>query len=246
MKTHRNETTEKKKKQNGTGFYIALAVCIVTIAAAAWTTYGSLAGDGAFVSDESSISELKVENDVSGQSYEKSEPESSIADEISEQSEAAESSVQSSGSGYEPVQTSETAGQKVFMPIENAETMKGYSGNNLVFSRTTTDWRTHKGIDIKAESGTAVRAVSDGVIQSIEKDPKFGNIIVIEHDGYTARYCGLTDSPVVQEGDHIEAGSVIGYIGIVPCEQLDGTHLHLEIIVGNSSIDPMQALVSTK
>ena len=32
---------DKSAKKN-TGFYIALAICVVSVAAAAWTTYGSV------------------------------------------------------------------------------------------------------------------------------------------------------------------------------------------------------------
>ena len=56
-----NQTKNGKKN---IGFYIALAVCIATVAAAAWTTYGSIVGQ-----DDTS-QDVGVDHEISGQAYE--------------------------------------------------------------------------------------------------------------------------------------------------------------------------------
>ena len=53
-----NQTKNVKKN---IGFYIALAVCIATVAAAAWTTYGSIVGQ-----DDTS-QDVGVDHEISGQ-----------------------------------------------------------------------------------------------------------------------------------------------------------------------------------
>ena len=93
----RNEYEEKKSAKNNTGFYIALAICIVTIAAAAWTTYGSVTEYRQKTAEETSspASEVKVNNDVSGQKYESSVAQIPVKDESSEISVEESSSEQS-------------------------------------------------------------------------------------------------------------------------------------------------------
>ena len=245
MKTKHDQHNGGSKRGN-TGFYIALAVCITTIAAAAWTTYGSLADDMANMNSESSAEDLAAGNDVSGQSYESSvqessEPEESLPENTSSPDEApVEASPTVSGD------TGSDDGERIFMPVNSGTILKGYSGDELVYSKTTSDWRTHRGLDIKAESGTAVKAVSDGTVLSIEKNAKLGNIITIDHNGMKVRYCGLTDSCLVKEGGKVRGGAPIGYIGTVPCEQLDGAHLHLELVIGDTLTDPQELIIKAE
>ena len=76
----KKEFNESKSFKSNIGFYIALTICIVTIAAAAWTTYGSVAEYNGQVSETTSLpsENLEVNNDVSGQDY-----ESSVLSEVS-------------------------------------------------------------------------------------------------------------------------------------------------------------------
>ena len=239
----KNDEERSARKKGNTGFYIALAVCIATIAAAAWTTYGSLADDMRYMSSESSVGDIAAGNDVSGQIYEssaeeESEPaESTDSDESSAEPQPAESIAEDSSV------TSGDNGEKIFMPVNSGTILKGYSGDELVYSKTTADWRTHRGLDIKAESGTAVKAVSDGKVLSIEKNAKLGNVITIDHGDFKVRYCGLTESCLVREGSTVKGGAPIGYIGTVPCEQLDGAHLHLELVIGDTLTDPQEIIL---
>ncbi len=232
------------RKNGNTGFYIALAVCIATIAAAAWITYGSLADDIKYMSGESSAEELEAGNDVSGQSYESSAQDESISEESPSGSSAVSEAPPAEISDNGEVKGDDK--EKVFMPVNGGTILKGYSGSELVYSKTTGDWRTHRGLDIKAESGTAVKAVSDGKVLSIEKNAMLGNIITIDHGGVRVRYCGLTESCLVREGSTVEGGAPIGYVGTIPCEQLDGAHLHLELIAGDALIDPQELIVKAE
>ena len=78
-------------------------------------------------------------------------------------------------------------------------------------------------------------------VKSVYNDVMLGNVVCVEHiGGYTAYYCGLTDTPNVSEGDIVYAGDTVGYVGIVPLEMLDESHLHLEVQKNGEYIDPVK------
>ncbi len=245
----RNEYEQKKSFKSNLGFYIALAICIVTILAAAWTTYGTVVDYQSQVAEESSSpsSNINVNHDVSGQKYESSVVSESSAEEQSSdlpQESSQESSMESSTeemvveSSWQPVQ--ETVSEDhATQPIDNGTIIKTFSPKNPIKSQTTSDWRTHQGIDISAKSGTPVHAVRNGTVKSVYSDPMLGNVVCIEHtDGYMAYYCGLTETSIVKEESRVSSGDTIGYVGIVPFEVLDESHLHLEVKKDGEYIDP--------
>ena len=217
----KNEFDKRKSFKSNIGFYIALTICIVTIAAAAWTTYGSVAEYNSQIQETTSLpsEDVEVNNDVSGQNYESS---------ISESTEPSLVVEESRDTSPRP-------------PFENCTIIKKFSPKAPVKSVTTSDWRTHRGIDISAKSGEAVHAVRNGTVKSVYNDVMLGNVVCVEHiGGYTAYYCGLTDTPNVSEGDIVYAGDTVGYVGIVPLEMLDESHLHLEVQKNGEYIDPVK------
>lgn len=244
MRSRKNNDIFKKNKQSaGLGFYVVLAICLVTIAGAAWTTYGSIMEDNAIQEDDSLSSGLPAANDVSGEPYEKDgteKDESSRQSEISENNEDRSKPDKKTQESTEPSQ--ESPEPERVLPLLETTVTKPFSDTKLVYSKTTGDWRTHMGADFKASEGMAVRSVSEGIVRSVGNDVLYGNTICIDHKGFLARYSGLTEQSVVHEGDNVEAGTVIGYVGTVPCEMSDESHIHLEISVGDKLVDPVSVI----
>ncbi len=116
-----------------------------------------------------------------------------------------------------------------------------FSNGELVKSKTMDDWRIHEGVDIKAEAGTVVLAIADGVIESVESDSMLGNTVrVIHTNGLKSVYANLGDEIKVKKGDAIKAGDVVGVIGeSAISECLESPHLHLEVISDGKHIDPL-------
>ena len=110
----------------------------------------------------------------------------------------------------------------------------------LVFSRTMGDWRTHRGVDLAGALGAKVLAVCDGTVTDIKKDDLFGTMVIIDH-GFNLRsvYANLAEQPAVAVGDSVSLGSVIGSIGSTAlAETGEVTHLHFEMTLAGSNIDP--------
>ena len=124
-------------------------------------------------------------------------------------------------------------------PVEN-----GYSMAVLTFSRTMQDWRTHDGVDIAAELGTQVKAMSAGKVTDVYRDDLFGTTVVIAHSGgLTSQYSNLAASPTVAAGDQGVTGQVIGAVGDTAlCETGEVCHLHLSMTKDGISADPMEYL----
>lgn len=125
------------------------------------------------------------------------------------------------------------------MPVEG-EISKDFAKDSLVYSETLKEWVTHRGIDIKAEKTTVVKAAESGTVKSIKNDPRYGLTVVIDHgDGYQTIYANLLTSEFVVEGEKVEKGQSIGTVGNTAVfEVVDEPHLHFEILKESIPQDP--------
>lgn len=98
--------------------------------------------------------------------------------------------------------------------------------------------KNHNGIDLAAAEGTPVYAIKDGAVYAaIEKDPEFGNYIILSHDlgKMTSVYAHLSKI-TVDRYQYVKKGDVIGYVG--QTGKATGPHLHFEIRTGGKAEDP--------
>lgn len=131
------------------------------------------------------------------------------------------------------------------MPVDGSITC-GFSGEELVFFSTMCDWRVHNGLDISGPAGNEVYACAGGIVEGFVEDMLYGNTAIIRHaDDSVMYYCGLDDTQMVSAGLIVEAGDVIGYIGEVPCELSDGSHVHLALMKDGQFIDPATVIAGS-
>ena len=106
------------------------------------------------------------------------------------------------------------------------------------------DWRSHKGTDYAAASGTPVRSIGNGVVLFAGPRGGYGNSIDVRHpNGFVTRYGHLKGfASGVRGGAHVSMGQTIGYVGMTGLAT--GPHLHFEVIVGGVQRDPRTALKS--
>ncbi len=119
--------------------------------------------------------------------------------------------------------------------------LKDYSPTTPSYNATMGDWRTHGGVDFKGADGSQIKAIAYGTVTDISDDPLYGTVITVDHGNEViARYCGLNkDATEVAEGETVKNGQLLGYLGEVPCEKADVTHLHLEIYYKGENVDPL-------
>lgn len=114
----------------------------------------------------------------------------------------------------------------------------------LAYDETMGDWRTHSGVDIAAEQGTRVLAMSSGTVRRVYEDDLMGTTVVIDHgEGLVSYYHNLSKSPTVTEGDTVVTGTVIGTVGdSALAESGRPSHLHLEVSLDERPVDPVDYL----
>jgi murein DD-endopeptidase MepM/ murein hydrolase activator NlpD len=97
----------------------------------------------------------------------------------------------------------------------------------------------HKGVDFAASTGTPIFAAGDGVIAVLGKQRGYGNYIRIKHSAqYATAYGHMSRfAKGLQQGSKVRQGDVIGYVGSTG--MATGPHLHYEVLVGGSQINPM-------
>ena len=126
------------------------------------------------------------------------------------------------------------------------EVLMAFSVDQLVYSPTLADWRTHDGVDISAKPGTTVLAATAGTVASVEDHPLMGTTVVIDHEGgYTTTYSNLQAKPTVQSGDLVTAGQIIGAVGATAsAEAAQSPHLHFSVTQDGEAVDPGEFLKS--
>ena len=93
------------------------------------------------------------------------------------------------------------------------------------------------GIDIGAGMGTPIHAAAAGIVVAAAFSGGYGNLIVIDHGGGLATAYAHQSSFAVGAGTQVAQGQVIGYVGSTGFST--GPHLHFEVRVNGSPVDPM-------
>jgi murein DD-endopeptidase MepM/ murein hydrolase activator NlpD len=100
----------------------------------------------------------------------------------------------------------------------------------------------HTGIDLAASLGRDVHSATAGVAH-VGLDPNgAGNYVLVTVDAHTrAFYCHLSEFRV-RSGETVTPGQVIGLVGATGLAT--GPHVHFEVQVDGTSVDPVAWLAS--
>jgi murein DD-endopeptidase MepM/ murein hydrolase activator NlpD len=97
--------------------------------------------------------------------------------------------------------------------------------------------RLHAGVDISAAAGTPIRAAASGRVAIAGSMGGYGQYTCIQHGGGIATCYAHQSSIGVGVGANVSQGQVIGSVGCTG--HCFGNHLHFEVRVGGSPVDPM-------
>ena len=129
---------------------------------------------------------------------------------------------------------------KYNMPL-SGELQRAYSGEELAWDETMQDWRNHRGVDIASKAGDEVDTAAPGVVVESKKDEMYGHVVVVDHqDGVTTVYKNL-ESVVVETGDILDEGQMIGKVGNSSAFEMAQTpHLHFEVLKDDAYVNPLE------
>ena len=101
----------------------------------------------------------------------------------------------------------------------------------------------HTGVDWACATGTPIMAAGSGVIEEAGRKGEYGNYIRIRHaNGYKTAYGHMSRfASGVSEGVKVRQGQIIGYVGSTGLAS--GPHVHFEVLVNSSFVDPMSIQV---
>ena len=98
----------------------------------------------------------------------------------------------------------------------------------------------HSGLDLAADIGTPVQAPA--LAKAVLVDDLYfnGKTLFLDHgQGLVTMYCHLS-AILVEEGDEVERGQVIGQVGATG--RVTGPHLHWSVSLNGNRVDPVQAM----
>jgi murein DD-endopeptidase MepM/ murein hydrolase activator NlpD len=141
-----------------------------------------------------------------------------------------------------PVIVPSSAPQPAPAPVAAVSAGYIWPVNGPLNSRFGPRWGTfHSGIDIGAGYGTGVSAAASGqVVLASYSGYGYGNYIIVRHgDGSETLYAHLS-SIWVSLGQYVGEGEIIGAVGCTGW--CTGPHLHFEVRIGGSPVDPLAYL----
>ena len=103
----------------------------------------------------------------------------------------------------------------------------------------TGKWTGHNGVDLAAPKNTPIVATRSGVVSFTGyQDNGAGYYVWVNHgDGFKSIYMHMTRY-IVKQGQYVEAGEIIGYVGSTG--RSTGNHLHFGLKYNGSYVDPLK------
>ncbi|WP_456416256.1 OapA family protein [Thiolapillus sp.] len=155
------------------------------------------------------------------------------------------------GNIYKAIRYTDKAGDTAYYDAEGHAKRRAFIRTPVKFARISSRftrkrwhpvlkrWRSHKGVDYAAPTGTPVKATGNGKVVFRGKKGGYGNVVFLRHGGkYTTVYGHLSRfAKGLRNGKAVKQGQIIGYVGSTGLAS--GPHLHYEFRVNGVHRNPL-------
>ncbi|MCL2605527.1 MAG: M23 family metallopeptidase [Defluviitaleaceae bacterium] len=120
------------------------------------------------------------------------------------------------------------------------EILMDFDAYAVVYDPTLDRFAINEDIRIAAQEGTPVRAGADGRVLAVGNNVHYGNYVTVDHgNGWVARYGQLMDAVMVNEGEIVRTGQVIGGVGQPSYfGTMLGTHFNFRVTRDGGVVNP--------
>ncbi|MCA1691793.1 MAG: peptidoglycan DD-metalloendopeptidase family protein [Actinobacteria bacterium] len=134
-------------------------------------------------------------------------------------------------------QSSSASGGRLTAPIPGAAVVSTFGPRvHPIYG----DVRVHTGVDLAGGTGEPIRAAADGVVGSAGWLGGYGQAVIIEHGGPLATLYAHQSQMLVDPGQQVSRGQVIGRVGCTG--SCTGPHLHYEVRIDGTPVNPASYL----
>ena len=157
-------------------------------------------------------------------------------DELRHEIEGLQAASRALASRIQSLQASPPGGVSVVSTVSSSGFVWPVSGS--VTSNFGWRWgRMHEGVDISAPTGAPIVAAAAGRVIYASWMSGYGNLVVVDHGGGLATAYAHLSAYGTSTGASVAQGQTIGYVGCTG--HCFGSHLHFEVRVNGSPVDPL-------
>lgn len=137
------------------------------------------------------------------------------------------------------------------LPLQLGIPVEGVTARQIqdTWGAARSEGRTHQGVDIFAKRGTPVLSSTVGIVSQIGTNNLGGKVVWVLGPNLSRHYYAHLDNYAenIAEGDWVDVGEVIGYVGNTGNAQSTPPHLHYGIYLsGQGAVNPYPYLKFTQ
>lgn len=121
------------------------------------------------------------------------------------------------------------------LPVKNTRITSPFGWRKNPFGRRSSEF--HRGVDLKARTGTSVYATGKGKVIFSGYDSVYGRLVIIDHGyGITTKYAH-NSRLLVKKGDIVSRGDVVSKSGNTG--RSSGPHVHYGVLINGEPKNPL-------
>ncbi|HUQ50394.1 MAG TPA: M23 family metallopeptidase [Terriglobales bacterium] len=101
----------------------------------------------------------------------------------------------------------------------------------------------HRGVDISGDYGQNIVSPAAGIIEFVDFRTGYGRTVVVNHGNGISTLFGHLSGFAVSNGQRIQRGDTIGYVGL--SGRSTGPHVHYEVRINQTPVNPYKYLRTT-